>query len=82
VVFDWLEDCLVGPLGKKRRRVEKGYSLDRTIKRLEKGKSDHAEFRNKFEDGLVSVSCWFIFPMLRGCSRSESRMLKDLLEDK
>lgn len=58
VVFDWLEDCLLGPKGQKRRRVEKGYTLDRTIKRLEKGKTDHADFRNKFEDGLVSVCCW------------------------
>lgn len=57
VIFDWLEDCLLGPKGQKRRLVEKSYTLDRTIKRLEKGKTDHADFRNNFEDGLVSVSC-------------------------
>ena len=50
VVFDWLEDSLIGC--KKRRRAEKGYSLDRTIARLKKGKKDHTEFRAKFEEGI------------------------------
>jgi hypothetical protein len=52
VVFDWLEDSLLGPKGSKRKRVEKGYTLDRTIARIKRGKKDHTAFRAKFEEGV------------------------------
>lgn len=52
VVFDWLEDSLVGPKGQKKKRAEKGYTLDRTIARLKQGKTDHERFRKSFEDGV------------------------------
>lgn len=52
VVFDWLEDCLLGPKGQKKKKAEKAYTLDRTIARLKKGKNDLAEFRKKFEEGV------------------------------
>ena len=49
VVFDWLEDCLQGH---KRKRTERGYTLDRTLTRIKKGKTDHDKFRTKFEEGV------------------------------
>jgi hypothetical protein len=52
VVLDWIEDCLLGKGLKKRLLAEIGYSLDRTIQRLKKGKTDHAQFRAKFEEGI------------------------------
>lgn len=52
VVFDWLEDSLLGAKGQKKKRAEKGYTLDRTIARLKKGKTDHDKFRKSFEDGV------------------------------
>jgi hypothetical protein len=51
-VFDWLEDCLLGRKLKKGLKSEKGYTLDRTLTRIKKGKTDHAEYRKKFEEGV------------------------------
>ena len=51
VVFDWLEDCLLGKKLKKGLRPEGPYTLDRTIARIRKGFTDHAEYRRKFEEG-------------------------------
>ncbi len=50
VVFDWLLDCTVNK--HKSCRAAAGYTLDRTIKRIRKGKTDHAEYRRKFEEGV------------------------------
>ncbi|KAE9366098.1 hypothetical protein N431DRAFT_419130 [Stipitochalara longipes BDJ] len=64
VVFDWLEDCLLGKRLKKGLRPEGPYTLDRTIARVKKGFTDHAEYRRKFEEGaraskaLVDNSEW------------------------
>lgn len=52
MVFDWLEDCLLGRKLRKGLRSEKGYTLDRTLARIKKGKTDHAEYRKKFEEGV------------------------------
>jgi len=51
VVFDWLEDCLLDKKLKKGLRHEGPYTLDRTIARIKKGFTDHAEYRRKFEEG-------------------------------
>jgi len=51
VVFDWLEDCLLGKKLKKGLRPEGPYTLDRTLARIKKGFTDHAEYRRKFEEG-------------------------------
>jgi hypothetical protein len=51
IVFDWLEDCLLGKKLKKGLRPEGPYTLDRTLARIKKGFSDHAEYRRKFEEG-------------------------------
>ena len=51
VVFDWLEDCLIGKRLQKKLIVEKPYTLDRTIKRIEKGKRNQTKYRAQFEDG-------------------------------
>jgi hypothetical protein len=52
VVFDWLEDCLLGKKLKKGLRPEGPYTLDRTLARIKKGFTDHAEYRRKFEEGV------------------------------
>ncbi|KAF8863887.1 hypothetical protein BDZ45DRAFT_582772 [Acephala macrosclerotiorum] len=49
VVFDWLIDCLVSK--KKACKAIGAYTLDRTIKRLNKGKKDHFEYRSGFDEG-------------------------------
>jgi hypothetical protein len=51
VVFDWLEDCLIGKKMKKGLKSERPYTLDRTLARIKKGKTDHAEYRKRFEEG-------------------------------
>ncbi|TVY82888.1 hypothetical protein LSUE1_G006211, partial [Lachnellula suecica] len=52
VVFDWLVDCLIGPKLTKRLRNERGYTLDRTIRKAKKGKNALAAYREKFEQGV------------------------------
>jgi hypothetical protein len=52
VVFDWLEDCLIGKKMKKGLKAERGYTLDRTIARIKKGKTNHTDYRKKFEEGV------------------------------
>jgi hypothetical protein len=52
VVFDWLEDCLLGKKLKKGLRAEGPYTLDRTLARIKKGFTDHGEYRRKFEEGI------------------------------
>jgi len=42
----------LGVNSKKRLRAEKGYTLDRTIMRLKKGKTNHAKYREKFAAGV------------------------------
>lgn len=50
VVFDWLEDCLARKV--KRLRAERGYTLERTMKRIAKGANDQERFQAKFEEGV------------------------------
>ena len=53
VVQDWIVDCLPSTQNsKKRKRPERGYTLDHTLKRIAKGKKDHAEYRKRFEEGV------------------------------
>ncbi|RDL41230.1 uncharacterized protein BP5553_01209 [Venustampulla echinocandica] len=54
VVFDWLEDCLLRKV--KRLRAERGYTLERTIKRIAKGKKDQQRFREKFEEDKPKIN--------------------------
>ncbi|TAQ84637.1 hypothetical protein B7494_g7041 [Chlorociboria aeruginascens] len=52
VVIDWLEDCLVPTNAKKRCRAERGYTLDRTIRRIKAGKNAQKTYREKFQVGI------------------------------
>ncbi|KAH8670289.1 hypothetical protein BGZ60DRAFT_375477, partial [Tricladium varicosporioides] len=52
VVLEWIEDSLLGPHGIKRLRAERGYTLDRTLARISKGRTDHEKFRARFEEGV------------------------------
>lgn len=52
VNYDWIVDCLVGPGLKKRLLVAKGYTLKRTLMRLENGKRSIKEHKANFEEGV------------------------------
>ncbi|KAH6673136.1 hypothetical protein B0J14DRAFT_667985, partial [Halenospora varia] len=52
IVLEWIEDSLLGPHGTKRLRAERGYTLDRTLARIKKGRTDHEKFRARFEEGV------------------------------
>jgi hypothetical protein len=52
VVFDWLEDCLISTVKTKKLLRVKPYTLDRTIARINKGKTDHEKYRRQFEEGV------------------------------
>jgi hypothetical protein len=54
VVFDWLEDCLISTVKAKKLLKVKPYTLDRTIARINKGKTDHEKYRRQFEEGVQS----------------------------
>ncbi|KUJ15392.1 uncharacterized protein LY89DRAFT_111738 [Mollisia scopiformis] len=65
VVFDWIVDCTTRK--SKSCRAATGYTLDRTIKRMQNGKTNDISFREKFEDGvraskeLVDNRLWHIY---------------------
>jgi hypothetical protein len=54
VVQDWIADCLpCHQNSKKRRKPERGYTLDRTLARIKKGKKAQLdEYRKRFEQGV------------------------------
>ena len=54
VVQDWIADCLPSNQNsKKRKRPERGYTLDRTLARIKKGKKAQLdEYRKRFEEGV------------------------------
>lgn len=52
VVRDWLEDCLPCEEKKKRARPEKGYMLDRVLKRVNQSYNAQQRYRKSFEDGV------------------------------
>lgn len=52
VVYDWFEDCLLGPAGKKSLKYEKPYTLDRVITRLAKGLELTPEYFSRFKEGV------------------------------
>ncbi|KAH8596921.1 hypothetical protein B0O99DRAFT_705185 [Bisporella sp. PMI_857] len=52
VVGDWLADCLVSNNSKKRRRVEKGYTLNRVLRRVDKTRKAQERYRESFEEGV------------------------------
>jgi hypothetical protein len=52
VVYDWLEDCLISTVKTKKLLKAKPYTLDRTIARINKGKTDHEKYRRQFEEGV------------------------------
>lgn len=52
VVFDWIVDCLLGPKLKKGLRMDRGYTLDRTLKAVKKGKKALDAYRASFEQNV------------------------------
>lgn len=52
VVKDWLEDCLPPENAKKRCRAEKGYTLNRVLKRLNRTHKAQIRYRQSFEEGV------------------------------
>ena len=52
VVRDWLEDCLPYVEKKKRVRPEKGYTLDRVLKRVNQSRKAQQRYRESFEDNI------------------------------
>lgn len=52
VVGDWLVDCLPQQESKKRARAEKGYALDRVLKRVNQSQTAQKKYRESFEEGV------------------------------
>ncbi|PQE33960.1 brct domain-containing protein [Rutstroemia sp. NJR-2017a WRK4] len=52
VELDWIEDCLIGETGKKKKLATEGYSLSRVMKRLHYTDKQKKNYRNEFEDGV------------------------------